>query len=155
MIPATREHAEIIAAKGLRNQDDREVRLLGFDPADALVRSWEVSWPNVWVGVIGGEPFTMFGVGEIAPKAGRPWLLSTKDVLKVRRQFMAHTLPWLDFINKLYPYLENIVHTSNTVAQRWLDYAGFEFHEDVKIEYQNGDGAAIFRRFSRTRTPNE
>jgi hypothetical protein len=137
-----------MAAKGLRHQDDREVRLLGFEPRDALYNSWKVSFPHVYAGVIGGDPFTLFGVGEIAPRAGRPWLLSTKDVLKVKRQFMAHTLPWLHYFNVLYPYLENFVHVQNTVAVRWLEYAGFELQEDtMKV------GETHFRRFTRTLTP--
>lgn len=146
MVPATREHCELIAAKGLRPQDDTEVRLLGFDPAEHLVTFWEQSQPHVYVGVIGGDPFSIFGVAEVVPRVGRPWLLSTDEVLKVRRQFMAHTLPWLDWFNVLYPYLENYVHIKNTVAMRWLDYAGFEFHEDHAV------GNTHFRRFSRTRT---
>lgn len=144
MIPATAIHVEQINAAGLRVQDDREVRLLGMDPAEALYKSWEMSFPHAYCGVIDDVPFTMFGVAEIAPRAGRPWLLSTKAVLSVRRQFMAHTLPWLSHFNRLFPYLENYVHVKNTVALRWLDYAGFEFHEDTQV------GDAHFRRFSRT-----
>ncbi|MHC4506550.1 MAG: hypothetical protein ACYTFI_24915 [Planctomycetota bacterium] len=126
------------------------MRLLGMDPYDALMSSYETSWPHAYTGVLEGDiPFCMIGVGESAPRAGRPWMLSTKDILTVKRSVMEHTRPWVAHFNRLYPYLENFVHVQNTIALAWLAFAGFEFHEDVKI------GHTHFRRFSRTLTEKE
>ena len=142
VIPATPEHILNLLEQGLRDQDVAELDAIGLTPWRALIQSYQASFPDVFTILADGHPCAMFGVTEGEGK-GIPWMLGTELMLKIPRDLMVQGRYWVDYLNLLYPFLENHVAVSNTVSVAWLKRMGFEFHEEVLIK------DTLFRRFTR------
>lgn len=71
----------------------------------------------------------LFGVQNIGPRAGVPWMLCTTLLDKVPRHEMAQVSlsvvgEWMDFHDSLV----NMVHRHNKRAIRFVQFLGFEVH---------------------------
>ena len=69
----------------------------------------------------------MFGVGEVTPNIGVPWLLATDELPKVQREFLPESLKWVERVNDRYDLLFNYVYAENKTSIRWLKWLGFSF----------------------------
>lgn len=119
-----------IIAENLRDQDAVEMSMLSKEHiVDAVVESYESS--KLALGIfVDGTPAGVFGLGEVTPEIGAPWMLGTDLLVK-------HSRPWLkaaptmrDSFLTQYPTLINMIHKKNTRSKKWLKKLGFEFLPD-------------------------
>ncbi len=146
VIPASWEHIEPIAAN-MREADVLEVWLAGHKtPHQAMQDGFNVS-VKAWTIMEDGVPIGMFGVSSasILGNTGIPWLLGTDAMLKIKRQFLRESLPYLTGFFKLYPRLINYIHVDNVASLRWLRWMKFDFDGPVKA----GPEGAEFFKFER------
>lgn len=133
IVPATMEHAVILAERMRQADKDEVLAQSGAHPAFALGASLAVS-EVAWTGLVDGEIVAMWGVGrsdELDDTVGVPWLLGTDLVEKHARRFLIHSRPLLEQVQERFPVLENHVDARNTVAIRWLRWLGFDIFATV------------------------
>lgn len=130
----------------LRSADHEEMLAQGRDPFDALNDSYHASKPHVFTIHVDGEPAGIFGAGRGREYgAGVPWMLGNDRLLTIPRDLVEEGRIWIDYLNSIYPHLENWVDARNHVSIRWLSAMGFVFPG----EYITLPGGYIFRRFTR------
>lgn len=125
-------HIAPIAAN-MREADRREVWASGrYVPYGALHTSLTLS-RKAWTCFVEGAPAFMWGVSgmSLVSRVGTPWLLGTDDICKVSRDFLRHSRPYVEEMQKLYPRLENYVHGDNKLSIRWLKWCGFTVEEEA------------------------
>jgi hypothetical protein len=145
--PACIEDAHILAPK-MRKQDVEEVKASsGLDPLEALLLSMEFS-DEVYAIVSGDEEVIgLFGVTPTEDSlVGCPWLLASKRLPEVSKEFIPQSLVWVKEINTKYPILRNYVDARNRIAIRWLGYLGFTF---INLIEDYGVGRIPFYEFVR------
>lgn len=134
-----------IIAENLRDQDAVEMSFLSKEHiVDAVVESYESSKLSLGI-FIDGKPAGVFGLGEVTPEIGAPWMLGTELLVK-------HSRPWLQAAPTMcntflaqYPTLINMIHKKNTRSIKWLKKLGFTFLPDDIPGYPE------FTYFMRTR----
>ena len=150
MIPGTEAHAEHIG-RNLRDQDLLELTLQCPEDnvVDTVIASYQLSVPLCFTVVWDGEPVAMFGVAPTAvPEVGAVWMLGTPGLLAASAYVSRFTLPWVEWMNNLYPTILNECHSENTVSLRWLKHAGFTFGDPKEIADD-----VFFTPFWRTPSP--
>ena len=127
------EHIPPIVAD-MREADRKEVWASHrHTPEGALLTSLVAS-TKAWTCLIEGQPAFMWGVapkGSLLSSVGVPWLLGTKDIHRVNREFLRRSRAYVDLMQEGYARLENHVHAENTVSIRWLQWCGFTVEKDV------------------------
>jgi hypothetical protein len=73
------------------------------------------------------KPIAIFGVATIAPSVGSVWLLGSKGIVDVQREFLRHSKFWVDQLQEGYDVICNCVYEGNTVHIKWLKWLGFTF----------------------------
>lgn len=132
-------------AENLRDQDEVEVSLLTRSPmVDVLVASQEASIITLGI-FLDGKPAGVFGLTEVSPEVGAPWLLGTDLLVKHSREWLGVAPAMRDLFHSRYPTLMNMLHTKNTRSKRWLKKLGFSFLPDAI------PGCPNFEYFIRTR----
>lgn len=130
----------------LREGDRIEIEVTGRDATRALYESFEASKPNVFAILIDEAVGGVFGVGAgRSTNCGIPWLLGNDKLRSIPRDLLVQGRAWVDFLNLLYPHLENFVHSENQTSIRWLIALGFDVHSEL-YTLPNGHS---FRRFTR------
>ncbi len=134
-------------AENLRDADILEIRLSSNKtPLQAVSEGFEQSI-MVWTGMYGDVPIGMFGLCSltILGNTGVPWLLGTDEMMKIRRQFLTDSKPYIDQMLSIHPRLVNFVHVDNSAGIRWLHWLGFDMQPPVKA----GPYGALFHKFER------
>jgi len=135
IVQAVSKHAHFLAPF-LRQQDKNEVLASGGrDPLEALLRSVELSDPDMcWTALIDGYPEVMWGVAGNPdnPSVGCVWLLSSEEMYKHKRRFLLESASYVSKMQSRYDTLFNYVHAVNTTSQKWLLSLGFTAHERVE-----------------------
>lgn len=140
------EDAELLAPK-MRKQDALEVwHSHGMSPLEALVSSYDVSVESNTIISNTGEVIGMFGVGEVTPQIGIPWLLASDELTKISREFLPESEKWVQRVNDRYDLLYNYVYAGNKISMRWLKWLGFSFIREIP-DY--GVNPATFIEFAR------
>lgn len=130
----------------LRQRDVDEVRAAsGLSPEAALTASLAVS-RAAWA-VIGAAPVAVFGVAEVTPEVGAPWLLATDEFKAHTKYLLRHTEGYLQQMFRWYPQLMNYVDVRNADSLRYLRRAGFVF---TAYEPEFGVERRPFLQFMRT-----
>lgn len=123
---ATLADAVSIAAR-LRVADRLEVEASsGLDAYTAVLRSFGDS-ARTWVAVIDGTPECIFGISEVSPEVGVPWMLGTDEVSKQQRALVRDAKRTVDDMQAAYSTLMNFVHIDNRHSIIWLKRLGFKF----------------------------
>lgn len=130
----------------LRAADVAEIEATGRDPVQALYESYRVSKPHVFTIWIDKEPCGIFGAAQ-GPwlGGGIPWMLGNEKLVSIPRQLIVEGRVWIDYLNSIYPHLENYVDARNSVSIRWLKAMGFVFPGEA-VTLPHGQE---FRRFTR------
>lgn len=129
--PSFREDAAVLAPK-MRKQDALEVwHSHGLSPLEALRFSFDESIESNSIIDDDGQVIGMFGVSEVAPIVGVPWLLASDRLKAVQREFLPESEKWVQRINERYDLLYNYVYAGNTVSIRWLKWLGFSFVREI------------------------
>lgn len=131
ILPATVDHAELLAAT-MREEDRAEVEAAhGVKPLEALLVSLRTS-SEAWTLLRGGEVLAMGGVAPVGDTLltrdvrGQVWLLSGTGVERNRKAFLRATRELLGKLLEEYPELVNAVDARYDRALRWVKWLGFE-----------------------------
>ena len=127
-VPATIAHAEAMIGR-LRSGDAAEVEAFGLSQRDALLESVNVSLFAL-AALEDGVPIALFGVAadDMMGSTGRPWMLTTAEVERHKKQFLRDSRHWIENVQVMYPSLENWVDARYERAIRWLRWLGFTIH---------------------------
>lgn len=124
--------AEYIA-EHMREADRFELSAHGREPLEALEDGMNDSQFSLTV-LREDRPVLMFGVAPgIEPGHGIIWLLSTDELLDMKKSFLRHSKEWLETLGLGYSYLSNVVDARNTVHVRWLKWMGMEFLGTISV----------------------
>jgi len=132
---------------GIRKPDVLEQAALGRNADDALLQSFEASFPHVYTAVADGHPVAMFGVAPLAGQdpgdksAGVVWLLASDRVFRITRDFIEQASAWIEHMNNIYPVLVNWTDERKAASRRWLEHVGFIFYES----FEEVDGVKFLR----------
>lgn len=116
--------------EGMRYHDAQEVRALGSEPYEAVIRGFQTS-TRCWTCDVDGVPAVMFGVAPVSilTGLGAPWLLGTNDAKRIPRAFLEEGRAYTEHMLRLYPRLVNLVDVRNLASIRWLKRLGYKFGE--------------------------
>ena len=146
--PPTKEAIQFIA-DNMRAEDVIEVYAAGrHTPIEALEMSMKNSRRSVVV-YDDDIPLAILGIvlRDFLSGVGVPWLLSTEQALKHKRQFLELSPPVIQEMLDMCPKLVNYVHADNKLSVRWLKWLGFTI-EDPKPAGLSGE---LFHRFTMER----
>lgn len=95
-------------------------------PVEGLVISRECSF-ECYVGVIDDTPVAIFGIALQDPSGdtGVPWAIFTNKMREYPKELMSASRSVMAKWKRMFPFLENFVHKTNTRAIRWLTRLGF------------------------------
>lgn len=115
-------------ARTMREQDRVEIwHSHGLAPLEALEFSFDLAVENNSIISDEGKVIGMFGVGEVAPNIGIPWLLGSDELPKIAREFIPESRKWIERVHERHDLLYNYVYAENSVSIRWLKWLGFSF----------------------------
>lgn len=135
----------VTVAENMRQADVDEVTAShGHTPIQALQAGVDVSDFIVAV-VIDDEPVAILGLSRCNPitDTGIPWLLSSENALKHKREFLLQSPKVIEQMLSICPNLFNFVHAENKTSVRWLKWLGFTIEEPKPI----GVKKEMFHRF--------
>ena len=148
IVPAKEEHIPHLAAC-LREEDKREIRAAHRHLPEEALRISLAASALAWTCLIEGRPAFMWGVaraGSLLSDTGRPWLLSTPEIMRVKSAFARRCRGYVEQMQARFARLENWVHADNRAARRWLAWCGFTLAARPEIY---GAGQEKFYRFWR------
>lgn len=98
-------------------------------PEEALTSCLEDS-VYCWT-VSSGVPFMIFGIGatSLLDDKACVFMLSSKDVEKIKKRFLKGSREFVDIMLGIYPKLFNFVDARHTKSIAWLTYLGAELQE--------------------------
>jgi hypothetical protein len=134
-----------VVADTMRQADVDEVAAShGHTPLQALQVGVDVSDFIVAV-VIDGDPVAIMGLSKCNPITGTgvPWLLSSENELKYKREFLLQSPKVIEQMLNICPNLFNFVHAENKTSVRWLKWLGFTIEEPKPL----GVKKEMFHRF--------
>lgn len=146
--PPTKEAIQFIA-DNMRAEDVIEVWAAGkHTPIESLEMSMKNS-RKVVVVYDDDIPLAVLGIvlRDFLSGVGVPWLLSTEQALKHKRQFLELSPPVIEEMLNLCPKLVNHVHAENRLSIRWLKWLGFT----IECAKPTGLGGELFHRFTMER----
>lgn len=132
----------------LRAADVAEIAAaVGLTPEETIRMSVHYS-SHGWVILDSNrEPIGIFGaVPGATPGTGVMWMLGTDGIGRNARQIARNTRPYLDRLNRVYPYLWNYVDARHEASLRWLRWAGCEI---VGEDHSYGVEQQLFYAFGR------
>lgn len=137
-VKLVRPNDELLAeiARNMREADRIEVKASsGLSPYESLKYSCGKSNFTVVV-LVDDTPIAVFGLSVINALTGlgTPWLLSSTEALKHRREFFKLSPPIIQEMLSICPKLYNYVHAENKISIRWLKWLGFTV-ECNPVEY--------------------
>ena len=147
-----REDASVLASifgSRLCDEDVREVRALGVEPAEAILQSLTAS-EFAWALQLGGEPAALIGV--VAHQTwGQFWLLTTPAVRAHPKGLLRMGHDLIPALGRRYGVLENIVDSRHEQDLSLARHFGFAVEETgwrapdstlfVRIRYQHREPA--------------
>lgn len=111
----------------LRDSDVRECMIHGATPFRALMAGLREDKAETYTAIIDGKPALMFGVNPITEDIiGKIWLLGSYEVENHSRKFLKWSRKIVDYFQKKYYQLENVVPADHIKTINWLEYLGFQ-----------------------------
>lgn len=147
MVKFVKPTVEIIQhiADNMRAEDAAEVWASHrHTPMQALSAGMKLSDYTVVV-CVDDVPCAILGlvIHDILTGSGVPWLLSTEDALKHKREFLKQSPPVIQEMLSICPRLFNHVHIENRISIRWLKWLGFT----IDAPQPSGFDGELFHRF--------
>lgn len=129
----------------IREEDKKEIwHLARKSPQQAFMDGFHFSdFP--YVIEHNTKPIAMFGVVEISPTLGCPWMLATHDLKDIKKDFLRECKDYVDRMHDKYETLCNVVWSKNHTHIRWLNWLGFQFQEPEPM----GPDKELFIPFSK------
>lgn len=121
----------------LRNADKEELEAASGAPwKEALANS--VAGSDIsWVITLDDEIVGVFGLSELEPHVGVPWLVATDKLGQFSFRFAKESKLVIELMLMLYPVLINFVYSKHTEAIRWLEWLGFSVDREVQVYIGN------------------
>ena len=111
----------------LRDSDVRECIIHGATPFRALMAGLREPKGESYTVIVNRRPALIFGCSPICDNMiGKIWALGTYDIEKIQRKFLKWCNPVVDYYQKQYYQLENVVPADHANTLSWLDFVGFE-----------------------------
>ena len=132
--------------ENLREADKIEIQTANGRPYfETIIRAMEFG-DESWSAFADDELVAVFGVhiNSIVTGSAIPWLLSTKNIYKYKKEFFKYSKPIFKKLIVDVDYMMNYVDDRNVLAKRWLKWLGFKF--DDPIPY--GPYQLPFRKFT-------
>lgn len=142
LIAAEPDHIPTLAAR-MREADVIEVGAFGRTPETAL-RSGLASSLWALTAVVDDEPHAMMGVAPLnmIEGIGIPWMLGSELIYEHGRDLIRYGPAIIAEMRQGFERLENVVHTENHRALRFLRHFGWEISEQ-----EEAHGGLAFVRF--------
>jgi hypothetical protein len=137
VLPATLEHVDEMEAYGFRDADELECQIVTATGAAEQCRqalshpeheSYTIMSDEGPVGMFGVVPCVELGV---QPGVAVVWYLCTDRMYRLKHQFLAQNIVWLNHMQRYYPTVFNYVHDENKKGKEWCKFLGFDFVECV------------------------
>ena len=126
----------------MRDADVRECMIHGSTPFRALMAGIREPNSESFTVLVDGQPAFIFGCNPIMDNMiGKIWALGTYDIQKIQRKFLKWCIPVVDYFQKQYYQLENVVPADHNHTLQWLDFIGFDIIEQPIIV----NGFAVLR----------
>jgi len=110
----------------LRDTDVRECMIHGATPFRALMAGFREHKAETYTVILDGKPAMMFGVTPVYEHMiGKIWALGTYSIEDHSRKFLFWSKKVVDYFQKQYYQLENVVPADHTRTIDWLDFLGF------------------------------
>src|SRR3569832_1302247 len=124
IVPSEASHVALLATS-MREDDAREITVLGLVPRKILWRSFRQSILRK-TAFVDGEIAAMWGLhGSLLGQTGQPYLLTSKAVLKIRpHAFSRNYRRELAEMRKIFPVLEYYVDATYNGAEQKQEKAG-------------------------------
>lgn len=143
LVEAEASHIAPLAAR-MREMDRIEVGAFGRTPETALRLGLASS---VWAltALVDEEPHAMMGVSprNMIEGVGIPWMLGSERIYDHGRDLVRYGPSIIAEMRRSFERLENVVHTGNVRAIRFLRHFGWEISEQLETH-----GGVEFVRFS-------
>ncbi len=111
----------------IRDADrDELAALYAQAPEEILTQSFCLS-KLCWTGLVDDVPICMFGVVELEPGTGRPWMIGTTLLEKHQIVFLRNCRDMVEAMHLCFDHLENYVDARNKMVITWLKWLGFKF----------------------------
>ena len=130
---ASRLEDVVWLAPKLRKEDERECNTMGHTGEQALCLGYTCSTLCRSVIDSKGSVVAMYGVSPISDISGRVWMLGSKGLLKISREFLKGSKGEVESMHKLYPHLMNYIDSRNEVHVRWIRWLGFKILGEVMV----------------------
>lgn len=148
IVPAELSHVAAIAGDARQADIDELWAYARATPTDCMTLGMRMSLRS-WTALYGGVPVAMFGLTPVSMVRGMgtPWMVGTNGLKPVRAQaeILRLSPPYIAEMQRLLPFLFNVVDDRNVQAKRWLVWLGFDLGE---ITHQGPDAIA-FRFFTK------
>jgi len=115
-------------AFNMRDADVAEVKAYsGSTPEEALTNGLKYTGGvTKTICLSNGVPVGMYGVVPTdQPRVGVVWMLATKEIKQIHRQFLKESRGAIRDLTKGYDLVFNFTDARNTTHHRWIKWAGF------------------------------
>ena len=114
----------------LRDTDVRECIIHGATPFRALMAGFREEKAETYTVILDGKPAMMFGVTPVYDNiVGKIWALGTYAIEGHSTKFLFWSRKVVDYFQKQYYQLENVVPADHTRTIDWLTFLGFTIIE--------------------------
>lgn len=133
IVPATIEHAEIIAQNTRQPDIDELWASSCSSPLNAMKNGIQFG-DFALTGLADGKPVCMWGVVGVSliGHVGVPWMVGTKDLDVLAIPFLRHSRKAIASTFQKYKSLVNYVDQRNTKAIQWLKWLGFNIEKKAE-----------------------
>tara|TARA_B100000212_G_scaffold341809_2_gene326173 strand:- start:194 stop:727 length:534 start_codon:yes stop_codon:yes gene_type:complete len=116
----------------LRDADVRECLIHGSTPFRALMSGIREKKAETYTAFIDNKPAVIFGVSPITDNViGKIWALGSYEIENHSWKFLKWSRKVVDYFQKQYYQLENVVPADHTKTIQWLEFLGFEILNDT------------------------
>ena len=114
----------------LRDTDVRECIIHGATPFRALMAGFKEKNAETYTVILDDKPAMMFGVTPVYDNiVGKIWALGTYAIEDHSTKFLFWSRKVVDYFQKQYYQLENVVPADHNHTLQWLDFIGFDIIE--------------------------
>lgn len=115
-------------APNMRFEDKREVATMsGHTPEQSLCLAYLSSGIDCRSIIDSyGRVVGMYGASQVDTNVGQVWMLGSKGLLKISREFLRQSKIEVNKMNTKYNLLCNFIDSRNEIHIRWIRWCGFK-----------------------------
>lgn len=132
----------------IRPHDRQELQALNGGSEEHELRTAIANSERVRTCMCDGKVLAIFGDIRYDDAVGLPWMISTNQITRYVRPFLAECRGVVDDMRTRHLILMNMSYAENTLANRWLKWLGFTFHDAIPF----GKNGELFYPFTMERS---